>query len=163
MFFLPGRPESTDFLTHAEQKLAIERMNRGTTGDIGAVVNQSTYLGPSRHFKQLIWISGHVIAAFLDWRASLSLSCTSMPWLISVLGIRRWRHVLWVKLCTRFFVGFFTHDHWDDGALYVRPEISQRKRLTNCAISSACTIAAHDCSSLCGSRCDPDDCVVYFG
>ncbi|KAG9313591.1 major facilitator superfamily domain-containing protein [Chiua virens] len=51
LFILPGRPESTKFLTHAERKLAIERMNRGTSGDIGAVVNQ-----------------GHVVAAFVDWR-----------------------------------------------------------------------------------------------
>lgn len=46
LFFLPGRPESTDFLTHAERKLAIQRMNRGTSGDIGAIVNKSTYPDP---------------------------------------------------------------------------------------------------------------------
>ena len=46
LFLLPGRPESTDFLTHAERKLAVERMNRGTSGDIGAIVNKSTLLGP---------------------------------------------------------------------------------------------------------------------
>ncbi|KAG9313588.1 major facilitator superfamily domain-containing protein [Chiua virens] len=51
LFTLPGRPESTSFLTHAERKLAIERMNRGTSGDMGTVVNRR-----------------HVIAAFLDWR-----------------------------------------------------------------------------------------------
>ena len=45
LFLLPGRPESTDFLTHAERKLAMERMNRGTSGDIGATVNKSTLLG----------------------------------------------------------------------------------------------------------------------
>lgn len=44
LFFLPGRPESTSFLTHVERKLAIERMNRGTSGDIGATVNQSIHL-----------------------------------------------------------------------------------------------------------------------
>ncbi|KAI9567561.1 major facilitator superfamily domain-containing protein [Boletus coccyginus] len=51
LFILPERPESASFLTSAERKLAIERMNRGTSGDIGATVNK-----------------GHVIAAFLDWR-----------------------------------------------------------------------------------------------
>ncbi|KAF8426850.1 MFS general substrate transporter [Boletus edulis BED1] len=51
LFILPGRPESANFLTHAERKLAMERMNRGTSGDIGAVVNQR-----------------HVVAALLDWR-----------------------------------------------------------------------------------------------
>ena len=77
LFLLPGRPESTDFLTHAERKLAIERMNRGTSGDIGAIVNKSTPLASvPGTFNQLIYISGHVIAAFLDWRAGFSLSCT---------------------------------------------------------------------------------------
>ncbi|KAG1736129.1 major facilitator superfamily domain-containing protein [Suillus paluster] len=51
VFMLPGRPESTPFLTTAERKIAINRMNRGTSGDFGAVVRQS-----------------HVIAAFQDWR-----------------------------------------------------------------------------------------------
>ena len=46
LFLLPGRPESTNFLTHAERKLAIERMNRGTSGDVGAIVNRSTFLRP---------------------------------------------------------------------------------------------------------------------
>lgn len=48
---LPDRPESTQFLTAAERKIAISRMNRGTSGDFGAVVRRS-----------------HVIAAFQDWR-----------------------------------------------------------------------------------------------
>jgi hypothetical protein len=38
---LPDRPESTQFLTPAERKLAISRMNRGTSGDFGAVVRRS--------------------------------------------------------------------------------------------------------------------------
>ncbi|KAG2064295.1 MFS general substrate transporter [Suillus decipiens] len=56
LFMLPDRPESTQFLTAAERKIAIRRMNRGTSGDFGAVVHQS-----------------HVIAAFQDWRASPSI------------------------------------------------------------------------------------------
>ncbi|KAG1745281.1 major facilitator superfamily domain-containing protein [Suillus lakei] len=51
LFMLPDRPESTQFLTAAERKIAISRMNRGTSGDFGAVVRRS-----------------HVIAAFQDWR-----------------------------------------------------------------------------------------------
>lgn len=51
LFLLPGRPESTHFLTPAERKLALDRINRGTSSDIGAVVNYD-----------------HVVAAFLDWR-----------------------------------------------------------------------------------------------
>jgi hypothetical protein len=41
---LPDRPESTPFLTEAERKIAISRMNRGTRGDIGAVVRRSNVL-----------------------------------------------------------------------------------------------------------------------
>lgn len=42
LFMLPDRPESTQFLTTAERKIAISRMNRGTSGDFGAVVRRSS-------------------------------------------------------------------------------------------------------------------------
>jgi len=51
IFFLPDRPESTTFLTERERKIAIERMNRSTSGDDGAVVQKA-----------------HIFAAFRDWR-----------------------------------------------------------------------------------------------
>jgi hypothetical protein len=41
LFMLPDRPESTSFLTEAERKIAISRMNRGTRGDVGLVVRRS--------------------------------------------------------------------------------------------------------------------------
>jgi len=81
LFLLPGRPESTTFLTHTERKLAIERMSRGTSGDTGAVVNRR-----------------HVIAAFLDWRIytgaiiSFGLNCALgslsafLPTIIETMG-----------------------------------------------------------------------------
>ncbi|KAF8137298.1 major facilitator superfamily domain-containing protein [Boletus edulis] len=98
LFILPGRPESTNFLTNAERKLAMERMNRGTSGDIGAVVNQSTlldsFLGA---FDQLIWIVEHVIAAFLDWRASFSQTITKI----------QSRGLMVVFGCTLGGIGFF--------------------------------------------------------
>ncbi|KII87878.1 hypothetical protein PLICRDRAFT_112035 [Plicaturopsis crispa FD-325 SS-3] len=50
-FFLPNRPESTTYLTEREREIAVERMNRSSSGDVGAVVNQA-----------------HVYAAFQDWR-----------------------------------------------------------------------------------------------
>jgi sugar phosphate permease len=51
IFFLPNRPESTTFLTERERAIALDRMNRATSGDTGAVVNRS-----------------HVRMAFKDWR-----------------------------------------------------------------------------------------------
>lgn len=51
LFILPDRPESTTFLTQRERNLAIERMNRSTSGDKGAMVQKA-----------------HVYAAFRDWR-----------------------------------------------------------------------------------------------
>jgi len=51
IFLLPDRPESTTFLTERERKLAIERMNRSTSRDDGAVIQKV-----------------HVYAAFHDWR-----------------------------------------------------------------------------------------------
>ena len=40
VLFLPDRPESTTFLNERERKLAIERMNRSTSGDHGAVIQK---------------------------------------------------------------------------------------------------------------------------
>lgn len=43
-FLLPDRPESTSFLTEDERKIALRRMNRSSSGDTGAVVNQGKHL-----------------------------------------------------------------------------------------------------------------------
>ncbi|KAJ8495193.1 hypothetical protein ONZ45_g12963 [Pleurotus djamor] len=51
MFILPDRPESTSFFNEEERRIAIDRMNRSTSGDVGATVNKA-----------------HVGAAFRDWR-----------------------------------------------------------------------------------------------
>ncbi|KAJ8595815.1 MFS general substrate transporter [Rhizopogon salebrosus TDB-379] len=51
LFTLLDRPESTHSLTAMERKLVMARMNRGTSGDVGKVINKR-----------------HVLAAFLDWR-----------------------------------------------------------------------------------------------
>ena len=40
VFYLPDRPGSAKFLNDDEKKLAIERMNRTTTGDSGMHVNK---------------------------------------------------------------------------------------------------------------------------
>ncbi|PPQ79303.1 hypothetical protein CVT25_002580 [Psilocybe cyanescens] len=50
-FFLPNRPESTTVLNERERQIAMERMNRYMTADVGAVVNKA-----------------HIRSAFLDWR-----------------------------------------------------------------------------------------------
>jgi sugar phosphate permease len=52
---LPDRPESTTFLTERERDVAVSRMNRGTSGDIGAVVQKK-----------------HIMMAFQDWRVYLA-------------------------------------------------------------------------------------------
>ncbi|EIN08338.1 MFS general substrate transporter [Punctularia strigosozonata HHB-11173 SS5] len=51
LLFFPDRPERTKFFNEKERRLAIARMNRGTSGDIGLGVNKK-----------------HIIAAFKDWR-----------------------------------------------------------------------------------------------
>jgi len=50
-FVLPNRPESTRYLNTRERKIALERMNRGTSSDVGAVINKR-----------------HIARALLDWR-----------------------------------------------------------------------------------------------
>jgi hypothetical protein len=41
LFLLPNRPESTSYLNERERELALERMNRYASGDVGAIVNKS--------------------------------------------------------------------------------------------------------------------------
>jgi hypothetical protein len=55
IFLLPDRPESTTFLTERERKLAIERMNRSTSGDHGAVVQKGN--SPKLSFRTQINLS----------------------------------------------------------------------------------------------------------
>ncbi|KAA1474435.1 MFS general substrate transporter [Dentipellis sp. KUC8613] len=52
--FLPNRPETTTFFNEDERKLAMQRANRDTSGDVGYTVNK-----------------GHIIDAFKDWRIYL--------------------------------------------------------------------------------------------
>lgn len=54
IFFLPDRPETTDFFTEEERKLALARANRDASGDIGYRVNKR-----------------HITDAFKDWRIYL--------------------------------------------------------------------------------------------
>lgn len=48
---LPGRPESTTFFNEEERKIALDRRNRGTSGDIGYKIQKR-----------------HIVAAFTDWQ-----------------------------------------------------------------------------------------------
>jgi len=50
-FLLPNRPESTTFFNEREREIALDRMNRSTSGDVGAVVQKA-----------------HIIMALRDWR-----------------------------------------------------------------------------------------------
>jgi len=51
MFILPDRPETTGFFNEREREIAMDRRNRGISGDVGFTVNKK-----------------HVVAAFKDWR-----------------------------------------------------------------------------------------------
>ena len=53
MWLLPDRPEETSFLTEAERKIQLVRMNRGIKADVGRTVKKA-----------------HIAAAFKDWRVS---------------------------------------------------------------------------------------------
>ncbi|KAM6503393.1 Major facilitator superfamily domain containing protein [Amanita muscaria] len=55
LLLLPNRPESTTYLTKHERELAIVRMNRGTSGDSGAMVQKK-----------------HIVMAFCDWRVYIA-------------------------------------------------------------------------------------------
>ena len=44
IFLLPDRPESTSFFNERERAIAIDRMNRSTSGDTGAMINKGNSL-----------------------------------------------------------------------------------------------------------------------
>lgn len=72
MFFLPNRPESTTFLNERERQIALERMNRDSSGDSGATVNKGmrmNYLAPCGAGR-LTAFPAHIWMALKDWRVS---------------------------------------------------------------------------------------------
>ncbi|KAG5652792.1 hypothetical protein H0H81_003622 [Sphagnurus paluster] len=68
IFLLPDRPESTSFLNDRERSIALERMNRDTSGDNGAVVNRGTYQPGLLEIDKTDIGKAHVRMAFTDWR-----------------------------------------------------------------------------------------------
>ncbi|KAJ7645360.1 major facilitator superfamily domain-containing protein [Mycena rosella] len=82
ILFLPNRPESTTFFNERERVIALDRMNRGTSGDIGARVERA-----------------HIVMAFRDWRVYIggaiyfglncALASTSafLPTIIRTFGV----------------------------------------------------------------------------
>ncbi|KAJ7911235.1 MFS general substrate transporter, partial [Mycena leptocephala] len=53
IFFLPNRPESNSFFNERERAIALDKMNRGTSGDVGARVDKA-----------------HILMAFRDWQCN---------------------------------------------------------------------------------------------
>ncbi|KAK7020200.1 hypothetical protein VNI00_017813 [Paramarasmius palmivorus] len=84
IFLLPNRPESTTFFNERERKIALDRMNRATSGDVGQTVNKS-----------------HIGLAFRDWRiyvggviyfglnASLASTSAFLPTINQTFGYSR--------------------------------------------------------------------------
>lgn len=71
-FALPDRPESTRYLNAREREIAMERMNRGTSADVGAVVNKGELffpiLAPHSEGSSTCPTLEHIIIALRDWR-----------------------------------------------------------------------------------------------
>ncbi|KAI0322910.1 MFS general substrate transporter [Amylostereum chailletii] len=74
VWLLPNRPETTRFLNDSERELALERANRGTSGDIGYSLNRSQciFVVESRcASNSSSSILAHIVGAFKDWRIYL--------------------------------------------------------------------------------------------
>lgn len=104
LFALLDRPESTHSLNAMERKLAMARMNRGTSGDVGKVINKSTYSDLYSIFRTLKQITGHVLAAILDWRVcDLYFFPLTDPSVSNYLsGVCIWRALFRTVLCYWF-------------------------------------------------------------
>src|SRR5258708_1095752 len=70
LFALLDRPESTHSLNAMEQKLALARTSRGTSGDVGKMINMSMCISLCSAPRPLKQITGHVLAGCQDWRVS---------------------------------------------------------------------------------------------
>ena len=95
-FFLPDRPESTTFFNERERDIALDRMNRSTSADIGAVVQRgrsniwcmtneyddfcSTY------FHGLAWLEGRYLVQRTTLFSNIILSTRFTPQALSILG-----------------------------------------------------------------------------
>jgi hypothetical protein len=113
LFILPSRPESTRFFTESERKLAMERMNRSSSGDVGTTINRCTYPILCPYF---MWLqpanSAHIILAFRDWRvreaSSLLTNATDV-----VIGLCRRDHLFRIELLLGLDLGLPTDDYYD--------------------------------------------------
>jgi hypothetical protein len=70
MFLLPDRPETTSFLNEREREIAMDRRNRGISGDVGFTVNKSKKILAIVLVDFTECALEHVAAAFKDWRVS---------------------------------------------------------------------------------------------
>lgn len=69
MFLLPNRPESTTFFNERERRIALERMNRDSSGDTGATVNKGENADPDAcGMRRLTIALAHIWMAIRDWR-----------------------------------------------------------------------------------------------
>lgn len=116
-FFLPARPDSTTYLTEKERSLCIERMSRGTSGDVGATINKSEYSLELRILKLtaqnencLTFSSEHVWAAFQDWRVCL-LNYVSAYASHPSIDISNRCYILLRQLCTGVHICFSAYYH----------------------------------------------------
>ncbi|KAI6044021.1 major facilitator superfamily domain-containing protein [Pisolithus marmoratus] len=78
VFMLPGRPESTDFLTPAERKLAVERINRGTSSDIG-----TTHMSVAALLDWRVYVAGII---YFGLNCALGSLSAFLPTIISTMG-----------------------------------------------------------------------------
>ncbi|KAF8348602.1 MFS general substrate transporter [Amanita rubescens] len=80
-FFLPDRPEATTYLTARERKLAVARMNRATSGDVGAVVQKRHVWMALRDWR--VWTAGVI---YFGLNCALSSISAFLPTIIASFG-----------------------------------------------------------------------------
>lgn len=79
--FLPNRPESTTYLTKRERALAVARMNRETSGDVGAVVRKKHVWMALRDWR--VWTAGVI---YFGLNCALASISAFLPTIIASFG-----------------------------------------------------------------------------
>jgi len=79
--FLPNRPESTTFFNESERVIALERMNRGTSGDVGAVVNKEHIRAGAKDYR--VYLGGVI---YFGMNNSFASTSAFLPTIIASFG-----------------------------------------------------------------------------
>jgi hypothetical protein len=99
---LPDRPEMTSFFNEEERKLALERINRATSADIGFTINKGQYN---------YWVAAVILSEILIVPPINYAYSTHIRRFARLASLRRWHNLFRAELCECVNHGVSTDDY----------------------------------------------------